>query len=331
MTPRLVLTTGEPAGVGPDLVVQCAMRSWPAELVILGCRQTLLARAQQLNVNLQLKPYTSGVDAVPHVAGEALIIDLPLPSPCVPGQLNAEHAAQVLAQLELAIDLCQSGECQGMVTAPLHKGVINDSGVPFSGHTEFLAAATESEQPVMLLCSDKLRVALATTHLPLRAVADAITSRSLERTLRPLERDLRSRFGIATPRITVLGLNPHAGESGHLGSEEMEVIAPVCAALRAEGLSIDGPIAGDTAFTEQYRSNTDAYLAMFHDQGLPVIKYAGFGGTVNVTLGLPIVRTSVDHGTALDLAGSGEASEASLSAAIDLGITLSSSAGFEKR
>ena len=322
MIPRLVLTTGEPAGVGPDVVLQSTLADWPAELVAVGCRKTLLARAQQLDLSLELTPYTSGTTPSAHTCGILPFIDLPLPSHCTPGILNSAHSPQIIAQLELAAELCRASECHGMVTAPVHKGVINDAGVTFSGHTEFLAVATGAAHPVMLLTNSDLRVALATTHLPLRAVPDAITAQSLERTLRVLDQGLRTSFGIATPHITVLGLNPHAGENGHMGREEVDVIAPVCEALRGDGLNVVGPISGDTAFTTQRRDQTDAYLAMFHDQGLPVIKAAGVGEVVNVTLGLPIIRTSVDHGTALDLAGTGKADASSMRAAIDLAIQM---------
>ena len=326
MIPRLVLTTGEPAGVGPDVVLQSALADWPAELVAVGCSETLLARAQQLNLPLEIASYTSGANPSAHAAGTLPIIDLPLPSPCVPGVLNSDHSSHVLAQLELAAELCRASECHGIVTAPVHKGVVNDAGIAFTGHTEFLATATGAAHPVMLLTDGDLKVALATTHLPLRAVPDAITAQSLEQTLRVLDQGLRTSFGIATPRITVLGLNPHAGENGHMGREEVEVIAPLCEALRGDGLNVVGPISGDTAFTTQRRAQTDAYLAMFHDQGLPVVKAAGFGEIVNVTLGLPIIRTSVDHGTALDLAGTGKADAASMGAAIDLAIQMAQAA-----
>ena len=325
MIPRLVLTTGEPAGVGPDVVLQSAMSDWPAELVALGCMATLTARAQQLGLPLQLKAYTSSQAPSGHVGGTLPIIDLPLGSSCIPGLLNPEHSPQVLAQLELAIELCSTGECQGMVTAPVHKGVINDADIPFSGHTEFLAAATGASHPVMLLSKGDLKVALATTHLPLRAVPDAITPQSLEQTLRVLNEGLASSFGITKPRITVLGLNPHAGETGHLGREELEVISPVCEALREAGLNLTGPLSADTAFSPDRRAHTDAYLAMFHDQGLPVIKSEGFGEIVNVTLGLPIIRTSADHGTALALAGSGGADADSMQNAIELAIYMTAS------
>lgn len=322
MIPRLVITTGESAGVGPDVVLANAAFNWPAQLVAVGCMQTLAARNQALGLNVSLAPYTSGQNTVEHRAHTLPIIDIPLKKPCTPALLNPDNAGQVLAQLELATELCRAQECQAMVTAPVHKGIINTAGIPFSGHTEFLATKTSADAPVMLLAAGALKVALATTHLPLSAVPAAITPSSLERSLRVLARGLRSSFGILHPRITVLGLNPHAGENGHMGSEELEVIGPVCDLLKAEGFNIAGPISADTAFSAVHRAATDAYLAMFHDQGLPVIKSEGFGEIVNVTLGLSIIRTSVDHGTALSLAGTGQADASSMKQAIEMAIQM---------
>ena len=322
MTLRLVLTTGEPAGVGPDVVLQAAMSEWPASLVAIGCQKTLTQRAEQIGMNIQLVPYNASTDRPTHRAGWLPVIDLPVPATCVSGVLNPHNASQVVAQLDLATELCCVNECEAMVTAPVHKGVINSAGVAFSGHTEFLAELSGGDHPVMLLASRGLRIALVTTHLPLRAVPEAITSESVERTILTVHQGLRSVFGLDTPRLTVLGLNPHAGEDGHIGREELDVITPVCEALIAQGLQISGPISADTAFNEQVRQSTDAYVAMFHDQGLPVIKSEGFGEIVNVTLGLPIIRTSVDHGTALSLAGTGEANPASMKAAISMAIEM---------
>ena len=324
MIPRLVLTTGESAGVGPDIVLAAAATDWPAQLVAVGCMATLAARNEALGLKVSLTTYTSGQETTAHSANTLPLIDIPLATPCTPGQLNPDNAGQVLAQLELATELCRAKECAAMVTAPVHKGVINDAGIPFSGHTEFLASKTGSESPVMLLTAGDLKVALATTHLPLRAVPDAITPHSLEQTLRVLDQGLRSSFGIAHPRITVLGLNPHAGEGGHLGDEEILVIEPVIQSLREKGLAIRGPLPADSAFTQPLREETDAYLAMYHDQGLTVLKSEGFGEAINVTLGLPIIRTSVDHGVALDLAGTGRADDASMKAAIEMAIQLAS-------
>ena len=324
MTPRLVITTGESAGVGPDVVLASATAAWPAQLVAVGCIETLAARNQALGLNVSLAPYTSGQNATEHRANTLPVIDIPLNKPCKPALLDPDNAGQVLAQLELATELCRAQECHAMVTAPVHKGIVNTAGIPFSGHTEFLAAKTSTDAPVMLLAAGALKVALATTHLPLSAVPDAIAPSSLERSLRALASGLRSSFGILHPRITVLGLNPHAGENGHMGNEELEVIGPVCDLLRAEGLSIKGPISADTAFSAAQRAKTDAYLAMFHDQGLPIIKSERFGEIVNVTLGLPIIRTSVDHGTALSLASKGQADSSSMKQAIRMAIEMAS-------
>jgi len=249
-----------------------------------------------------------------------VVADLALPSPVVPGRLDPRNGPWVLELLRQACAGCQQGHFDALVTAPVHKAAINDAGIPFTGHTEFLAQLTGSPSPVMLLVAGSLRVALVTTHLPLRAVPAAITRQRVETTARILDDGLRRRFGIASPRIVILGLNPHAGESGHLGTEELEQINPAIAALKAAGLAVTGPIPADTAFIEANLQGVDAVLAMFHDQGLPVLKHRGFGGAVNVTLGLPIIRTSVDHGTALDLAGTGRADPGSLRAAVELAI-----------
>ena len=324
MTPRLVITTGESAGIGPDIVLASAGAAWPAELVAVGCIESLAVRNQALDLNVSLVPYTSGQSATEHRVNTLPVINIPLDKPCTPALLNPDNAGQVMAQLELATELCRAQECHAMVTAPVHKGIINTAGIPFSGHTDFLANQTSADAPVMLLTAGALKIALATTHLPLSAVPNAITPSSLERSLRVLATELRSSFGISHPRITVLGLNPHAGENGHMGSEELEVIGPVCDLLRAEGLSIKGPISADTAFSAAQRATTDAYLAMFHDQGLPIIKSERFGEIVNVTLGLPIIRTSVDHGTALSLAGTGRADASSMKQAIEMAIQMAS-------
>ena len=323
MTIKLVLTSGEPAGIGPDLVLAAAMKTWDAGLVALGDRALFASRAVELGIEVELIPYSSSDTPSPHRPGKLPFIHIPLSNPCRPGQLNPTNASYVMAQLDMAVSLCQAGECAGMVTAPVHKAVINDAGIAFSGHTEYLAATTGAEKVVMMLTAGDLRVALATTHLPLRAVPDAIDSASLTETLRVMNNALQSHFGLKTPRITVLGLNPHAGESGHLGWEEKEVISPVCDRLRAEGMNITGPIPADSAFIPAMRAESDAYLAMYHDQGLAVLKALGFREAVNVTLGLPLVRTSVDHGTALDLAASGNADASSMLHAIEAAISLS--------
>jgi 4-hydroxythreonine-4-phosphate dehydrogenase len=324
--PRIVLTSGEPAGIGPDLILMAAMEGWPAELVALGDRSLLLSRAAQLGLSVVLAPYTSGADTRPHSPGTLPLIDIALKTPCTPGVLDTANASNVLAQLEMAVEMCGVGECQAVVTAPVNKAVINEAGIPFSGHTEFLASATQISRPVMMLASDDLRVALATTHLPLRAVPDAINTATVLETIAIVDAHLKSHFAIAEPRITVLGLNPHAGENGHLGKEDDATVAPACEAARNRGIDVSGPLPADSAFIPSERKRTDAYLAMYHDQGLPVLKALGFHQAVNVTLGLPIIRTSVDHGTALHLAGTGHANGSSMKAAIATAIAMATTA-----
>jgi len=324
--PRLAVTAGEPAGIGSELLVRLAASDIAADLVALAAPELLEQAARRLGLPLQLEAYA--VDHAPHArARHALrVLPVPLAAPVTPGRLDVRNAAHVLAMLERAATGAASGEFAAIVTAPVHKGIINDAGVPFSGHTEFFAAHAHCEVVMMLACEREqaapLRVALATTHLPLAQVARAIGHDTLTRTLRILDQALRTRFGIAAPRIGVLGLNPHAGEGGHLGREEIDVIAPVLDALRGEGLDLHGPLPADTAFVPRQLAQFDAVLAMYHDQGLPVLKYAGFGHAVNITLGLPWLRTSVDHGTALDLAGSGRADPGSLLAATRLALDL---------
>ena len=308
---KLALTPGEPAGIGPDLAVALAHKPLNCELVVFANPELLQARAAQLGLPLHLRPHDHHRPARPGNAGEISIVPVPLHAPVEAGRLNTAHADYVLDSLRMATRACLSGEMAALVTGPVHKGIINEAGVPFSGHTEFLAALSGGH-PVMMLAAGSLRVALATTHLPLRDVATAITPQSLERVCRILEHDLRTRFGIDAPRILVAGLNPHAGEGGHLGREELDIIEPVLNKLRAEGLNLIGPLPADTLFTRERLQQADAVLAMYHDQGLPVLKYAGFGEAVNITLGLPLIRTSVDHGTALELAGTGRAQVGSL-------------------
>ena len=322
MTPTIVVTTGEPAGIGPDIALAAASMAANAQLIFVGSEALLAERARQLGANLSFTPFTSGAPVTCHEPGCLPFIDVPLSAQCTPGEVNPKNSRYVLAQMELAAELCRSGEADAMVTSPVHKAAINDSGVPFSGHTEFLAQHFASDDVVMMLTSGTLRVSLATTHLPLRSVADAISRKGLERQIRIISAALQKDFGVAEPRITVLGLNPHAGEGGALGREELEVITPVVTRLIGEGFAITGPVSADSAFTAKIRSQTDVYLAMYHDQGLPVLKAEGFGEAINVTLGLPIIRTSVDHGTALELAGTGEAQSSSLEAAIKLAIDL---------
>ncbi len=314
---RIALTPGEPAGIGPDLAVLLAQRSRDHEIVAVANTELLKSRAKALKLALTIRPYNASDSAQSDPAGVLCVADIPLPSDPVPGTLDPTNAAYVLHCLDTAAKGCLTQEYAAMVTGPIHKGVINDAGIAFTGHTEYLAALTQAE-PVMMLTADTLRVALATTHLPLKDVAAAINPEDLSKVLLTLNRELVTRFDIPKPRILVCGLNPHAGESGHMGREEIDVISPTLASLNSQGLNLIGPLPADTLFTPQHLDRADAVLAMFHDQGLPVLKYAGFGKAINVTLGLPIIRTSVDHGTALDKVCSGNIEEGSLLAALNL-------------
>ena len=318
-TPLLAITCGEPAGVGPELVLKLACRAQPARLLAIGNLELLRERARALGLPVKLRESAGEAYSEP---GTLAVLDIPLAAESRPGVLDACNARHVLNMLAAATDGCLARRFDAMVTAPVHKGVICEAGVPFTGHTEFLAERTATARVVMMLAGAGLRVALATTHLPLREVADALTPESLTQTLRILDKDLREKFGIAHPRILVAGLNPHAGEGGHMGREEIDVIIPVLDALRGEGMTLIGPLPADTLFTPHQLERGDAQLAMYHDQGLPVLKHASFGGGVNITLGLPIIRTSVDHGTALDLAGSGKADPGSLYAAVDCALDM---------
>ncbi|MEM9056825.1 MAG: 4-hydroxythreonine-4-phosphate dehydrogenase PdxA [Pseudomonadota bacterium] len=318
--PGLILTAGDPAGIGPELCLKAALKPWPARLAVAGDADQLQDLADRLELGVEV--CRAGDALAPHSPGRLAVRHVPLLNPAVPGRPDCANATSVLASLDLALEGCLAGRFDAMVTAPLSKAVISDTGLTFTGHTEYLAERTDTPLPVMLLCAGSLRVALATTHLPLSRVSEAVTADRLDAVLRVLHRDLTRRFGLDAPRIAVCGLNPHAGEGGHLGREEIEIIAPLLERLRAEGLDLVGPLPADTAFTPRALDGVDAVLAMFHDQGLPVLKYAGFGNAVNVTLGLPIVRTSVDHGTAFDLAGTGRADAGSLMAAIRLAIEL---------
>jgi 4-hydroxythreonine-4-phosphate dehydrogenase len=323
--PVIVISSGEPAGIGPDICCQLATAPRQARLAVIGDPALLTRRAADLGIELRVLARAAPEDVTPQQAGSLQVLPIALAVPAQAGRLDPANAGYVLEMLRLGTDLCLSGRAAALVTAPVHKSVITESGVPFTGHTEFLAARCGTPQVVMLLASPELRVALVTTHLPLREVADAVTPDRLEATLRIVDADLHARFGIRAPRQLVLGLNPHAGESGTLGQEEQRTIEPVLAALRAEGLKLIGPVSADTAFTAESLARADVVVAMYHDQGLPVLKAAGFGNIVNVTLGLPILRTSVDHGTALDLAGTGRARADSLGAAVDLALRLSGS------
>ena len=314
--PRIAITPGEPAGIGPDIVLAAAQQSWQAELVAIADPELLSARAEQLGIPITLN--TLDLDSGPqlHRPGHLSVIPVSLACPSHAGKLDPRNAAYVIETLQQAVNGCLQGDLHALVTAPVQKSVINDAGIPFSGHTEFLAQATGTARVVMMLATSSLRVALATTHLPLAAVPAAITRSLLRETLHILVKDLTDKFGLAQPRVAVLGLNPHAGEGGHLGREEIDIIIPELEALRSEGLHLLGPLPADTAFNPKVLEQCDAVFAMYHDQGLPVLKYAGFGKAINITLGLPIIRTSVDHGTALDLAGSGQADAGSLEQAL---------------
>jgi 4-hydroxythreonine-4-phosphate dehydrogenase len=305
-TPTIAVTTGEPAGVGPELCTRLLASDWPGQVILIGDRSLLELRG-----------------GLP--VAQQHLLHVPLAAPSKPGRLDPANARYVLALLDAALDGCATGRFDAIVTAPVHKGVINDAGIPFTGHTEYLADRTGTPLPVMMLVGGGLRVALATTHLPLAAVSAAVTAQRLAAVLTVLDADLRAKFGIAAPRILVCGLNPHAGEGGHLGREEIDVIEPTLRRLQAAGLHLTGPVPADTAFLPERIAAHDAVLAMYHDQGLPVLKRAAFGAGVNVTLGLPLVRTSVDHGTALDLAGTGKADAGSLLAAVQLAFELCAS------
>ena len=312
--PTLAVTAGEPAGIGPDLCAALAARRPDCRVVLIGDR-TLYGRARGHRALARSLP---DYDPTAPVRRRVEVLHVPIAAACRPGRLDPANAHYVLSLLDRAADGCLAGEFDAMVTAPVHKGVVNDAGIPFTGHTEYLAGRTGAARPVMMLVGGGLRVALATTHLPLARVPAAITAELLESVLGILDADLRGKFGLRRPRILVCGLNPHAGEGGHLGREELDVIGPALERLRARGLRLDGPVPADTAFLPERLAGVDAVLALYHDQGLPVLKRAAFGHAINVTLGLPIVRTSVDHGTALDLAGTRRADPGSLHAALAL-------------
>ncbi|MDO9151369.1 MAG: 4-hydroxythreonine-4-phosphate dehydrogenase PdxA [Methylotenera sp.] len=324
---RIAVTAGEPAGIGPDLCIMLAHQPLDAQLVVIANAEMLRVRAKSLNLALNITAYDANTHHTHTGTGSLTVLDLSTESPVIAGQLNTSNSDYVLETLKKAALGCIKGEFDAMVTAPVHKGIINDAGIAFSGHTEFLAELTNTAQVVMMLVagnqSNSMRVALATTHLALKDVPQAITRKSLETTIRILHHDLVNKFGIQNPRILVAGLNPHAGEEGYLGREEIEVINPMLINLREEGMNLIGALPADTLFAKHHLKDADAVLAMYHDQGLPVLKHASFGEGVNVTLGLPIIRTSVDHGTALNLAGTGNIEIGSLLAAIQLAIQLS--------
>jgi 4-hydroxythreonine-4-phosphate dehydrogenase len=315
-TLRIALTPGEPAGIGPDLCLLLAQQVQAAELITVCDPELLQQRAALLGLPFHFRHFDPARAAQPTAAGELCILPVRMKTVAQCGLLDSRNARYVLDTLDAAIGGCQSGQFDALVTGPVHKGIINDAGIPFSGHTEYLAVATRTEDVVMLLASDSLRVALVTTHVPLAQVSSLITAERLQRVIRVLHAGLQSRFGISRPRIKVCGLNPHAGEGGHLGREEIDIIIPTLQGLRAEGIDLEGPLPADTLFNHAGIEACDAVLAMYHDQGLPVLKYSSFGRAVNITLGLPIIRTSVDHGTALELAGSGNIDSGSLQMAI---------------
>lgn len=319
--PRIALTPGEPAGIGPDLCVQLAQTELPCQIVAIASPELLQQRANALNLPLTLQTYDKDAPVQPVPAGHLTVLPVELTEPCQIGQLNPANSRYVLKTITKAVKGCMNGDFAAMVTGPVHKGVINQAGFPFTGHTEYIADITGG-QPVMMLATPGLRVALVTNHLPLAEVSAAITHTRLRSIISILEHELRQRFKIAKPKILVSGLNPHAGEGGHLGREELNVIEPVLASFRQQGMDLVGPLPADTLFTPHYLADADAVLAMYHDQGLPVLKYKGFGQAVNITLGLPIIRTSVDHGTALSLAGTGQADLGSLRYALQTALTL---------
>ncbi|OUD14516.1 4-hydroxythreonine-4-phosphate dehydrogenase PdxA [Thioflexithrix psekupsensis] len=320
--PTIAITLGEPAGIGVDIVLMLARENFPLRLVVIGSIDLLRQRATLLGIKVELIAVTLQDIIPPHCPNQLFVINIPLNAEVTPGVLNPANAEYVLNTLRAAAIVAVHGLFDAIVTAPVHKGIINAAGVSFSGHTEFFAALTNTPQVVMMLATGKLSVALVTTHVPLAQVSALITPARLESVIRVLYTDLQRKFALNAPRILVCGLNPHAGENGHLGREEMEVIIPVLEKCRAEGMVLIGPVAADTAFTDASLTGIDAVLAMYHDQGLIPLKQRGFGEAVNITLGLPIIRTSVDHGTALELAGTGQAKPNSLRAALHSAATM---------
>lgn len=321
-SPLILLTSGEPAGIGPDICARLVLESLDARLAVLGDPAMFAARIRALDLKLSVDLIEDIAAVKPHRAGRLALMPVALAVSAQPGKLDPANSHAVIEMLEIGARACIDRKADALVTAPVHKSTINAAGIPFTGHTEFLGELTDAVHPVMLLASSHLKVALATTHLPLSRVPAAITRSDLSAMLRTLNQDLKSRFGIARPRILVLGLNPHAGENGVLGTEEQQTIDPVVSDLKAQGLDLIGPVSADSAFTDASLARCDVVVAMYHDQGLPALKAQDFGAIVNVTLGLPIIRTSVDHGTALSLAGSGRASHTSLHAALELAINL---------
>lgn len=312
---RIMLTAGEPAGIGPDICLEWALSEREHDVVVVADAEMLRKRAELLELDITIEEWVPD-QPISRTGGTLSVWSVARVEKCRPGVLNSANAPYVLKTLEAAVEACQLNIAQAMVTAPVHKGIINQAGIVFSGHTEFLQEKCGAGGVVMMLATEGLRVALATTHMPLRDVPDAITGDRLSKVIRILDKDLKHHFGITQPRILVAGLNPHAGEGGHLGREEIDVIEPALKAMSKEGMDVVGPLPADTLFTPHNLEEADAVLAMYHDQGLPVLKYKGFGRAVNISLGLPIIRTSVDHGTALDLAGTGQADGGSLREAL---------------
>ncbi|WP_191601047.1 4-hydroxythreonine-4-phosphate dehydrogenase PdxA [Marinomonas algicola] len=320
--PIIAITSGEPAGIGPDIILSGLQKTFMGRLIVLADPDLLEARAKQLGLNANIQVVEDVTTLPKHSGGHIYVQRIPLKKTVTPGVLDVTNAPYVLETLKVAGEGCINGKFDAIVTPPVHKGILCETGVHFSGHTEFFQQLTQSDQVVMMLATPSLRVALATTHLPLRDVADAITQDSLTQVIHALHTELVEKFALANPKILVCGLNPHAGEEGHLGHEEIEIITPTLERLRKEGMDLVGPLPADTLFTPKHLESCDCVLAMYHDQGLPVLKYQGFGNAVNITLGLPIIRTSVDHGTALDLAGSGNANHGSLEVAINYAIDM---------
>jgi 4-hydroxythreonine-4-phosphate dehydrogenase len=322
MVRRIAVTPGEPAGIGPDLIIEMAQKDWPEQIIVVASEQLLRDRAKALNVELNFTVYDETLPATPHQANTLTILPIELDVPCIIGELDSANGHYVVETLRIACEKNINGDFDAVVTGPVHKGLINKAGIAFSGHTEYFAHQANCSDVVMMLATEGLRVALVTTHIPLQYVSKAITVDRLKKVTQILHHDLVTKFGIAEPKIYVCGINPHAGEDGHLGREEIEVMNPALDELRAEGINAIGPLPADTIFQEKYLSHADAILSMYHDQGLPVLKYKGFGKSVNITLGLPFIRTSVDHGTAVELAGTGQADAGSFYQAINTAITL---------
>ncbi|MDO6427085.1 4-hydroxythreonine-4-phosphate dehydrogenase PdxA [Thalassotalea sp. 1_MG-2023] len=322
MVNRIAVTPGEPAGIGPDLMIHIAQQDWPVQIVVVASQTLMEARAKELNIDIEFLAYNEDQPAITHQAGTMTILPVELEAPCITGQLNPANGHYVVETLRIACEKNISGDFDAVVTGPVHKGLINKAGIAFSGHTEYFAHQANCSDVVMMLATEGLRVALVTTHIPLAYVSKAITHERLQKVTQILHHDLIEKFGIESPRIYVCGINPHAGEDGHLGREEIDIMNPALDELREQGMNLIGPLPADTIFHEKYLQDADAILTMFHDQGLPVLKYKGFGNSVNITLGLPFIRTSVDHGTAVELAGTNQADPGSFRQAISTAIEL---------